>query len=201
MSPDWRSPEGKLTARSPISAIALSLSSTHLLIGTQAGEIHVHALPSHQLIRTIAAHSGSISHLSTTVRPADFIGTPGVRTAAAGNTTTEGWPIMEIRPFERQKASRQTRDAREVVLLSGLKSRSGASGDVEDLLASLAPATPARRGMEVAAASTGVDTASQMADLEAENKRLKASLEKAIKDNEKMWKGVVQMKLGENGQR
>lgn len=181
-----------LTFRSPISAIALSLSSTHLLVGTQAGEIHVHALPSHQLIRTIAAHGGSITHLSTLVRPADFIGTPGVRTiGAAGTTNGDDWPIMEIRAFERQKASRQTRDAREVVMLSGAKSTA-----VDDLLASIAPP---RKGtmVDVQVASGGVDTASQIAGLESENQRLKASLEKAIKDNEKMWNGVVQMKLAD----
>lgn len=194
----------RLTHRSPISAIALSLSSTHLLVGTQSGEIHVHALPSHQLIRTIAAHNGSITHLSTLPRPADFIGTSGVRTMSASKSASESWPIVEIRPFERQKASRQTREAREVVMLAGPK-----RGDVDDLLSSLGSpiiaASAAGLGLTssvgAVVGSGNVDTASQIADLESENKRLKASLEKAIKDNEKMWNGVVQMKLAENGQR
>ena len=87
-------------------------------------------------------------------------------------------------------------------------------GNVDELLSGLGPASIATvasgsmltltraAGVEVAAvASGGVDTASQIADLESENARLKASLEKAIKDNEKMWNGVVQMKLAESGKR
>jgi pre-rRNA-processing protein IPI3 len=49
-----------------------------------------------------------------------------------------------------------------------------------------------------ASPSAGVaETSSdKVAELEAENKKLKASLERAVKINEKMWKGIVDERLG-----
>jgi pre-rRNA-processing protein IPI3 len=45
----------------------------------------------------------------------------------------------------------------------------------------------------VPAANT--DTGDRLAELEAENKRLRAGLDKALQINEKMWSGIVDMKF------
>jgi pre-rRNA-processing protein IPI3 len=46
--------------------------------------------------------------------------------------------------------------------------------------------------------NTAVDSsADRLAELEAENKKLKANLERAVKINEKMWSGIVDAKLAE----
>ena len=168
-----------LTARSPISALALSLSCTHLLAGTQSGDIHIHALPSHQHLRTLSSHSGPITHLSVLLRPPDLVG-------ASGQTKSDEWPLMEIKPFERMRAGAAARDMREVGIV--LRSK-GTESALEKLRLQ-----PKSQGGARAAEST-TDTSTQIANLESENKKLKASLDRAMKVNEKMWAGVVNMKL------
>jgi pre-rRNA-processing protein IPI3 len=39
------------------------------------------------------------------------------------------------------------------------------------------------------------DTGDRLAELEAENRRLRAGLDKALQINEKMWSGIVDMKF------
>jgi pre-rRNA-processing protein IPI3 len=71
----------------PITAMAISLTSAFLLVGTTKGKIHVYDVPSHQRLRTIMPSLGSsstssgssnaplpITHIQTMLRPADLIG-------------------------------------------------------------------------------------------------------------------------------
>lgn len=165
--------------RSPITALTLSLSSTHLLAGTQSGDIHIHALPSHQHLRTLSSHSGPITHLSVLLRPPDLVGAPA-------QTKTDEWPLMEIKPFERMQAGLPARGMREVTLALRPK---GNESVLDGLRLQPKSSGPRFTG------SAGSNTSStQIASLESENKRLKASLDRAIKVNEKMWAGVVNMK-------
>jgi pre-rRNA-processing protein IPI3 len=195
----------QLTRRSPITALALSLSSTHLLIGTASGEIHMHALPSHQLLRTLPTHAGlgAITHLSTLLRPADFVGASGL--AASGSGTSGGaasladnWPIMEIKPFERIRAGAGARENREVSLALGgirevgLLDALRVPRDADELSGGSASGGGGGGG------AGETDTASRIAALESETQRLRASLERAVKVNDTMWRGVVQMKLAED---
>lgn len=163
--------------RCPITCLALSLSATHLLIGTQKAEIHIHSLPSHQHMRTIAAHAGPITHLSTMLRPPDLVGSTHA-------PKQDAWPIMEIKPLERIRAGRAARDVQESTILlrpSGQESLSG-----------LRPGRPA-----VVFGGPGQDAAvsNQLAELMAENQKLRAGLERAVQINEKMWHGMVDMGL------
>ncbi|RSH95363.1 Pre-rRNA-processing protein ipi3 [Saitozyma podzolica] len=165
-----------VSVKSPVTCLALSLSTSHLLIGTRAGEIHIHSLPSHQHLRTIASHSGPITHLSALLRPSDLIGGP---------FKSDAWPVMEVKPLERMRVGKAARDVQEVtmllrprvspVALDSLRSRQAAPLSV------------------VSAART--DTGDRLAELEAENRRLRAGLDKALQINEKMWSGIVDMKL------
>jgi pre-rRNA-processing protein IPI3 len=91
--------------RSPVTCLALSHGESQLLVGTRSGEIHIHSLPSHQQLRTITAHSGPITHLSTLVRPADL---------SSSATRNDPWPIMEIRNLERTRTNASSKHAQTV---------------------------------------------------------------------------------------
>lgn len=92
---------------------------------------------------------------------------------------------MEIKPLERMRAGRVAREVQECTLVLG---QNGSSR-----LDALRPPTRALfAAPSVGAVETGSD---KVAELEAENKKLKASLERAVKINEKMWKGIVDERL------
>jgi pre-rRNA-processing protein IPI3 len=162
--------------------MALSLSTTHLLIGTPTGDIHIHALPSHQHLRTLQSHSGSITHLSTLLRPPDLISGSGK------SKMTESFPLMDIKTLERMKVGRAARDLHEPVILIR-------PNTLQDRIDALRPPVPQRP------ITTSRDTGEtdKVSALEAENKRLRLNLDKAIKLNERMWSGVVDLHLLPNG--
>lgn len=100
---------------------------------------------------------------------------------------------MEIRQFDRMRSAAGTGEGtREVGIV--LRQTSNKS-----LVDALRPKS--RRGLTIpisgaTGSGTGTNnTASHIANLEHENKRLRASLERAVQVNEKMWAGAVQMKL------
>ena len=163
--------------------MALSLSTTHLLIGTQRGEIHIHALPSHQHLRTLSSHSSPITHISTLLRPQDMLGNQSSKT---------DWPIMEIKALERMRAGRVAREVQECTIVLGRR------GD-DRVRALLPSASQSSSGMGTISYSSnnGESSSDRVAELEAENKKLKGNLEKAVKLNEKMWSGIVDMRLGD----
>lgn len=91
---------------------------------------------------------------------------------------------MEIKPFERMRAGKAAREIQEVTMLLRPNSMTTQLDDLrpprtQTALSSVLPA----------------DTSDQMAALLAENKRLRASLDRAVKINDKMWEGIVDMKL------
>lgn len=164
--------------------MALSLSSSHLLVGTQSGEIHVYSLPSHQLLRTISSHASPVTHLSTMLRPPDLVGS---------RTKLDSWPIMEVKPLERTRGGRIAREVQEV---SVVLVPTASTHRFEQL-------RPPRTQLVPAGGVEHDDQADRVQELEAENKRLRANLDRAVRINEKMWSGVVELKLAEpitNGQ-
>ncbi|KIR35058.1 pre-rRNA-processing protein IPI3 [Cryptococcus deuterogattii MMRL2647] len=178
-----------------VTSLALSLSSTHLLVGTSAGNIQIHSLPSHQHLRTLSPHAGPVTHLSTLLRPTDLVGSVGAK--------SDEIPIMEIKPLERLK-SRAPREYHEpTILLRPPPCTSYTASLLTDL--KLRRAAPAKLGGGsggggyLAVDSSG-GTDDQMAQLLAENKRLKAAFDRAEKINEKLWNKVMDVKLGTNGQ-
>ena len=139
------------------------MSSTHLLAGTQAGDIHIHSLPSHQHLRTIISHASPITHLSTLLQPPDLVGT-GVK--------LDSWPVMEIKPLERMRIGKSAEEVQEVtILLPRLEQLPGVPVDAE--------------------------FNDKLVELAAENKRLRAGLDRAVKINERMWNGIIDLKLAQ----
>lgn len=58
-----------------ITDICLSLSAENMVVCTNSGYIHVYAIPSKQLLRTIATHKGhSITNCESVWRPSDLVG-------------------------------------------------------------------------------------------------------------------------------
>lgn len=101
---------------------------------------------------------------------------------------------MEIKTFERMRAGGPARDMKEVTIALRPKG-------TEELLDGLRlqPKSSGRSRVMRNTGSSIASTSTQIASLESENKKLKASLDRAIKVNEKMWAGVVNMKL-DNGE-
>lgn len=161
-----------------VTCLSLSLSATHLLVGTSSGDIHLHSLPSHQHIRTISTHRGAISHLSTLPSPPDLVGKP---------VRADDWAVMDVRNLERMRTSRGAKDAQEVGVLLRPTSRT-------DLLNTLR-ASPSRNSSGGVARPGHSAQTADVAALQDEIRRLKGALDKAVKINEKMWSGVVDVKL------
>ena len=91
------------------------------------------------------------------------------------------WPLMEIKPLERMRIGKAARDVHEAIILL----RPGVG------LAELDSVCPARPVIVPGAQVVDTDTGDKMAELLAENKRLRAGLDKAVKINERMWNGIV----------
>lgn len=160
-------------AKESITSLALSLSSTHLLVGTSAGTIQIHSLPSHQHLRTLSPHAGPVTHLSTLLRPADLVGSVGAK--------SEEIPIMEIKPLDRLK-HRSPQESHELtVLLRPSTSTSYPASLLSDLR--LPPRAPLTKlgGRQQAVVGNAGTTGEQMERLLAENKRLKAAFDRAEK--------------------
>ncbi|WOO83475.1 Pre-rRNA-processing protein IPI3 [Vanrija pseudolonga] len=166
-----------LTVESPVTCLALSHGESQLLVGTRSGEIHIHSLPSHQQLRTITAHSGPITHLSTLVRPADL------SNSASRN---DPWPIMEIRNLERTRVNVSSKHAQTV----GISLRPSIGSSRLDRLRRASPQAQLVSAQHVT--NQGEDNS---AALSQEVRELRAALDRAVKLNEKMWNGVVDLKL------
>lgn len=109
---------------------------------------------------------------------------------AAGAGKRDDWSIMEIKPLERMRAGRVAREVQECTIVLGRR-----TDDRVRLLTS-SRSRPAAFPVAISNGDT-TPTSDRVAELEAENKRLKSNLDKAVKLNEKMWSGIVDMRLAE----
>ncbi|KAG5647909.1 hypothetical protein DXG03_007833 [Asterophora parasitica] len=184
----------------PITSLAISLASSHLLVGTETGLIHIYDIPSHQLLRTISTHKGlAVTHLATMLKPLDLIGHVNL-TLTAGSTgdAKDVIPVKPVSPFQRMRDPK-TREAHDVSVLLPAQ-RTTYSDDLyadDELLRDHAffvqPSS--------ATAASGTDKLtlkSKIDDLEAEVTRLREQLGKAKSVNDVMWDTVVQRTLGQD---
>lgn len=101
-----------------MTAMAISLTGTSLLVGTDTGLINIYDIVSHQLLRTISSHKGmSITYLKTMLKPVDLIGHVSL-SLNVGNTldAKDVMPVRPVMPFQRMKDAK-IRDAHEVTML------------------------------------------------------------------------------------
>lgn len=185
--------------RSPITALVLSKSQSHLISGTASGHIYIHSLPSHQHLRTITSHIGvPITHLSTLLRPPDLVGSVSLRDAANaatsnGSVAPGAWPVREVKQFERMKVLK--RDVRHMGDVGILLRPHFDFSELEDLDTLEESHSGYAFNGPVAAAPIGVTAvpaaAEQVIALEAELAAVKAQLHRAHEINQEMWTGVV----------
>lgn len=167
-----------IDVEAPITQLALSFSASQLLIGTSAGDIHVYALPSHQQVRSIPAHGGPVSYLATMIAPPDLVGKAG---------RMENWPIMEIKNLERMRVAKSARESQEVSIL--------VKPDSRDRLSAFRGASTAESSSTIEALG-GAESEADASKLHEEIRRLRGALDKAVEINQKMWNGMVDLKLG-----
>ncbi|RSH78915.1 uncharacterized protein EHS24_001838 [Apiotrichum porosum] len=111
--------------------------------------------------------------------PADLVGRP---------FRSEDWTVMDIKNLERMRIGRAAKDVQEVgVILRP----SGQSRLLTKLRNTVGTQTLVADATGHTQAADHVDTAA----LQDEVKRLRVALDKAVKINEKMWNGVVDLKL------
>jgi pre-rRNA-processing protein IPI3 len=182
----------------PITTLALSSTQAQIISGTATGQIHVHALPSHQHLRTINTHAGSaITHLSIISRPPDLVGHLSLGNYAEMGAKEEGWPVIEVKPFERMRVGKKERDEQEIGILLGPKNQFDMLDEFdvadEDNLEEHAWTRTGGSTVSSGMQSTGKGEEQQgkIDDLQAEVLKLEAQLKRAKEINDEMWKGVV----------
>ncbi|OCF44890.1 pre-rRNA-processing protein IPI3 [Kwoniella heveanensis CBS 569] len=173
-----------ISIKTPITSLALSISATHLLVGTSEGTIQLYALPSHQHLRTLSPHAGPVAHLSTLLRPVDLVASSSASGAGLVSKADQ-WPIMEVKAFERMKARSPQHTQEVTIRLQPSSMQARVDG--------LRP-----REKRSIGGQKGGDEKAQLEALLAENKKLKTALDKAGKINERMWNGIVDLRLAQS---
>ncbi|KAG6891259.1 hypothetical protein C0995_008511 [Termitomyces sp. Mi166 len=182
----------------PITALCISLTSSHLLVGTETGLIHIYDIPSHQLLRTITAHKGFvITHLATMLKPLDLIGHVNLNlSVGSGADAKDISPVKHVSPFQRMRDSK-TREAHDVVLLlppQKMVLEDDWSYDTDEFLQDHAFfAQPS--GITTTPGTDNLTLKSKVEDLEVEVAQLREQLGKAKSVNNLMWDTIVQKAL------
>ncbi|KAH9924730.1 WD40 repeat-like protein [Fomitopsis serialis] len=179
----------------PVTTMAISLTSSLLLVGTATGYIHTYDIASHQLLRTLSSHKGMvITHLTTLLRPPDLVGHVSL-TLTAGTETKEV-PVRPVAPFQRMRDAK-ARELHEVAMMlppqPATKAEVFFSYSREELLRdqALFVQTDVGAGQQPASAQA------RLSELEAEVAKLREQLGKAKGMNDTMWETVVKQIVNE----
>lgn len=108
----------KCCSRQPVTTMAISLTGTSLLVGTETGHINIYDILSHQLLRTISSHKGmSITYLTTMLKPVDLIGHVSLSLNVRNMLDAKDViPVKPVMPFQRMKDAK-LRDVHEVTMM------------------------------------------------------------------------------------
>ncbi|KAG5721339.1 Pre-rRNA-processing protein IPI3 [Termitomyces sp. T112] len=182
----------------PIMALCISLTSSHLLVGTENGLIHIYDIPSHQLLRTITTHKGFvITHLATMLKPPDLIGHINLNLCVGSAADAKDIiPVKHVSPFQRMRDPK-TREAHDVALLlppQKMVLEDDWSYDAEEFLRDHAFFVQPS-GTVTTPGTDNLTLKSKVEDLEAEVARLREQLGKAKSVNNMMWDTIVQRAL------
>lgn len=110
-------PQLTCSPRQPITTLAISFTSTLLLVGTLSGAINVYDVESHQLLRSIATHKDkglSVIYLQCMLKPIDLQGHATI--GDGGISAKEPVPLRPVVPFQRMRDVK-AREAHEVLLM------------------------------------------------------------------------------------
>ncbi|KAG8694445.1 Pre-rRNA-processing protein ipi3 [Ceratobasidium sp. 395] len=175
-----------------ITSLAISFTSTLLLVGAASGAIHVYDIESLQLLRTIATHKDkglSVIYLQCMLKPVDLQGHATI--TDGGVSAKEPIPLRPVVPFQRMRDPK-AREAHEpmMIILPG-HGETPSLNDSEDaeILAGQAYFLGSSVHQGTGAGQHVIN--SRVTELEAEVARLRADLGKAKGINDSMWDMVV----------
>ncbi|KAG6826557.1 hypothetical protein H0H92_015311 [Tricholoma furcatifolium] len=185
----------------PVTAMCISLTSSHLLVGTDAGLIYIYDIPSHQLLRTITTHKGfAITHLATMLKPPDLIGHINLSLSVGSAADAKDViPVKPVAPFQRMRDPK-AREAHDLSLLlppQKTRRQDVSTYELNELLHDHAFfVQPAHHTSAPGTDSFTLKT--KVEDLEAEVARLREQLGRAKTVNNVMWDTVVHRTLRQN---
>lgn len=93
---------------------------------------------------------------------------------------------MEIKPLERMRMGKTDRDVQEVTILL----HPSRAAELESL-------RPARPQLLAGERSNDTESSGKLAAVMADNKQLRSCLDRAVKINERMWNGIVDLQLSQ----
>ncbi|KAB5594826.1 Pre-rRNA-processing protein IPI3 [Ceratobasidium theobromae] len=178
-----------------VGALAISYTSTLLLVGTVSGAILVYDLESHQLLRSITTHSDkglSVAYLQCMLKPIDLQGHTTITDSGVSNR--ESIPLRPVVPFQRMRDAR-AREIHQVMVMipPRLKSRfpSTNSNSDAELLSGQAYFLGSQ-SRDIGQSEVGQNNSgARVRELEAEIAQLRAALGQAKGINDSMWETMV----------
>ncbi|KAH7929113.1 WD40 repeat-like protein [Leucogyrophana mollusca] len=181
----------------PITTLALSLTTSLLLVGTATGLILVHDVASHQLLRTISTHKGvPITHLATLLKPPDLFGHISLNLSPSVSLNSADLiPVRPVAPFQRMRDAK-AREAHEVAMILPVQQHE--NDDSYTATSYTYPQSELIRDHAYFVQPTLSDSSgkpsntARVAELEAEVQELREQLGKAKGVNDMMWETVVQ---------
>ncbi|KAH7911431.1 WD40 repeat-like protein [Hygrophoropsis aurantiaca] len=185
-----------ISIEQPITTLALSFTTSLLLVGTSTGLIHIHDVASHQHLRTISTHKGApITMLATLLKPPDLFGHISLTLAPSVSlNTADLMPVRPVVPFQRVRDTK-ARELHEVTAL--LPSQNHANCDRYSTAFTYPPCDLVRDSAYFVEPSIQGDVdqlpnTALVAELQLEIQELREQLGKAKGVNDLMWETVVQ---------
>ncbi|KAJ3475698.1 hypothetical protein NLI96_g11667 [Meripilus lineatus] len=177
----------------PVASLAISLSSSLLLVGTTTGIIQVFDIASHQPLRSITTHKGfSITYISTMLKPPDLVGHISLNLNGGGATDPRDTiPVRPVVAFQRMRDPK-AREAHEVAMMLPIPPSkpptSFFSYSMDELVRDQVTfVQPSSSQSE----PSGASLQTRVGELEAEVTKLREQLVKAKTINDTMWETVV----------
>jgi len=185
-------PDRTISVGQCVSAMAISLNASTLIVGTGNGLVNAYDIASHQLLKSISSHKGlTITHLAAMLRPPDLYGHISVSLTTSNVGTKELLQTKPIAPFQRIRDPK-AREAHEVLMMLPPPTEDQCNptsySEAELLRDHAAFVQPPLLN----SGTTSVASQSRVTELEAEVQRLQEQLGKAKNINDTMWEKIVQ---------
>lgn len=175
----------KPATSSPVACLSISLASSWLLAGTEAGTVQIYDVLSHQFLRSISAHQDKglrITTLATMLKPLDLLGHVSLNLGAGVKEGCGVYP-KPVMPFMKMKDAK-ARDKKEVWMMIS-DGNDGDSGDHQGLRESIIQEQSFFIRNKTAAEGADNSSSTEVISLLEQLGRAKAI-------NDSMWERIVQ---------
>ncbi|KDQ18934.1 hypothetical protein BOTBODRAFT_63086 [Botryobasidium botryosum FD-172 SS1] len=204
--------ERLISVGQPVTSLAISLTSSTLIVGTSTGQVNLYDIASHQLLRTFIQPQQSglaITHVGSMLKPADLIGHIRLNDSpAAGGDKDSAPPIRPITAFQRVR-DMKVHANHEVTMMLPIQYSNGDDKNhfgippvptpesiaadhryfVQPPMSSTSSAAGTNGSANISASAPALQ--SRVAELEAEVAQLRSQLGEAKGINDAMWDAVV----------